>query len=430
MLLIDDISQDSPAEKAGLLPGDSIISADWSIIHDALDLQFYIEDERFVELVIQRSGNKLSILLKNPFMEPTGIIPHPIGLRRCNNNCIFCFIDQQPKELRDSLHVKDEDIRHSFLYGNYITLSNTPEWEIERVIEQKMSPLYISVHSTDEDMRRKLLRNDGLAPILPILKRLTDGGVRVHSQIVIVPGFNDSAEILTKTVQDLYKLGDNSLSCAIVPIGLTRYRDGLTQLRPVTSRIAEEIIDLSDRIMANFSENPAFLQLADELFLLAGKEIPPIGYYGDFPQLENGVGMVCMTIDDAKSANLNYSIKKSYDKVLVEIVTGIRGAMIMEKYFPENLGIDGVKSRITAVENRFWGSSVDAANLLIGKDIRDAISGSDSDIIYLPPDILNADGLFLDNRTVAELQRSVDGEIVVGPGYLSEIQVDILSRYD
>ncbi len=427
MLFIDDILPDSPAWRAGLRRGDSIVSANGATIHDALDLQFYIEDEEEVELLIRRSGKELAILLENPLLEPTGIEPHPIGLRRCSNNCIFCFIDQQPPGLRESLYVKDEDIRHSFLHGNYITLSNTPEWEIERVITQRMSPLYISVHATDEKIRRKLLGNNKIAPILPLLKRMTESGVWIHTQVVVVPEVNDSDEVLDRTISDLYSLGENSLSCALVPVGLTRYRVGLPRVRPVLPETARRIIELSDAMRSRF-DRPNFLQLADEFFLLADKELPPDTYYGDYPQLENGVGMTRLFIEDMKEIDVTHSIAERYGTIHVDIVTGTRAAKIFEK-IPENLGIAGVKSRIIGIENRFWGSSVNVANLLTGNDIIDVISGRESDIIFLPPKVLNDEGLFLDGKTLADVDGSVRGAVVVGPRYLSEVQEYLLSKY-
>ncbi|RKZ31421.1 DUF512 domain-containing protein [bacterium] len=421
MVYIDSISDDSPASHAGLCAGDSLVSADGHILHDALDVQFYIEGVERVEIAYRRAGFEYKVILENRTLEPTGINPHPIGLRRCKNNCIFCFIDQQPKGLRKSLYIKDEDIRHSFLYGNYITLTDTPEWEFARIIEQRMGPLYVSVHATDDEIRQKLLGREKIPPIMARLKRLTEAGIGIHSQIVIVPGYNDGA-VLERTVSEIYSLGENALSCAVVPVGLTRYREGLPHIDPVSPELARDILSFCDRLRKSF-DRPEFLQAADELFLLAGREIPETDYYGDYPQLDNGVGLVRSTIDDAIGcAAFPESSNKNRTEFLVDIVTGTRAAHVLEKYFPKNLGLPGVTRRIIALENLFWGSQVTAANLLTGKEITDAVYDSHADIIFLPPKVLNADNLFLDGISLDDLKEHVGGRLISGPAYLSEIQ--------
>lgn len=428
MVHVDKIESGSPAEKAGLRAKDNLISANGKNLRDALDVQFYIEGERRVEIEVERGDEIFRITLRNPRLVFSGIIPHPIGLKRCKNKCVFCFIDQQPKGLRKSLYVKDEDINYSFLYGNYITLTKYAEWEIARAIEQKMSPLYISVHSLDEKIRRALLGNEKIPPILPLLERLTQNRVMIHAQIVVVPGYNDSDEDLSNTIRGLYELGENSLSCAIVPVGLTKYRECLPKIEPVTYKNAKRILKLSERLRNSF-DRPYFLQCADELFLLSGERIPETDYYGDFPQLDNGVGIVRLTIDDAKEykenpRDLRISFKR---KLKVDIVTGTRGGEILKKIFPKNLGIKGVEARIIPIENRFWGKSVSCANLLTAKDIYRATLSLKSDVIYLPPKVINSEGLFLDNVKISDFERKMKKKFIVGCSYLSELQDNIVS---
>ncbi len=426
MVKIIHIESGSPAAKAGLRESDTIISADGHILHDALDFMFYIEQKPRVEIVYLRGDTEFRTTLKNREFSYSGMEPETIGLRRCNNKCVFCFIDQQPMGMRKSLYVKDEDIRHSFLHGNYITATNTPEWEWERIIEQRMSPLYISVHATDEKIREKMLGNVNAPPIMPILERLASSNIGFHSQIVVVPDFNDG-KILEKTVRDIYRLGGSALSCAIVPVGMTRYRKDLPKIEPVTPSLAARIIQISGKIRGEI-DRPEFLQIADEMFLLAGEKIPEAEYYGDFPQLDNGVGIVRLTIDDAESYTREpICTSVENHKFFVDIITGTRAADILQRHFPKNLGIKGVERRIIGIKNRFWGDDVTAANLLTGKDIKNAVIGSEADIIFLPPNVLNAENLFLDNMSIDEIREAAHGEVVVNSGYLSDIQ-EVISR--
>ncbi len=430
MVLIEKIHPDSPAKDAGLKPGDQLVEANGHVLHDALDVEYYIQGEPEVALTYIRDGQTNHTILINADKEPSGIEPELLKLRRCNNRCIFCFIDQQPKELRPSLHVKDEDIRYSFLYGNYITATNIPDWEWERVIEQKISPLYFSVHSTDENIRAKLLGINDPPRIMPLLRRLTEAGIQIHSQIVLVPGYNDG-EVLRHTLSDLYSLGENSESCAIVPVGLTRYRENLPVLEPVTKIKALEAIDIIVHLRAEVNR-PAFLQAADELFYLAELPIPETDYYGDFPQLDNGVGMARLFIDDAiRCAISSKKILDSNRELTVEIITGTRSARLFEKYIPANLGIEGVYAKIIPVENRFWGNMVTAANLLTGQDILNAIKDSTADTVFIPPNCINNNGLFLDDISIHDVDNTITGEIAVGVHYLSEMQeliIDYSSR--
>jgi putative radical SAM enzyme (TIGR03279 family) len=430
MVKISKINLKSPAHKAGLRSGDFLLLANGKELHDALDVEFYVEGNANVEVTYRRHDEMLHAIIENPRFDFSGIEAELLKLRRCRNRCIFCFIDQQPKGLRQTLYVKDEDIRYSFLYGNYITATNTPKWEWDRIIEQRMGPLYFSVHSTNEETRSGMLGVKDAPPIFPILSRLTKTGIQIHSQIVLVPGFNDG-EVLKKTLRDLYSLGENSFSCAVVPVGLTKYRDGLPHISPVSESDACKAIEIIDEFR-NKSDRPEFFQAADELFYLAGFPIPEGDYYGDFPQLDNGVGMMHLFIDDITSCNKQPKVKLEKNRKLsVEIITGIRAANVFEDILPQDLGIEGVTAKITAVQNDFWGGMVSAANLLTGGDILRTLDKSTSDIVFVPPKVINDDGLFLDGLSIEEVDNAVRGEIAVGADYLSDMQeliIDYSSR--
>ncbi|MCK5833600.1 DUF512 domain-containing protein [bacterium] len=427
MLQIVEIEPRSPANRAGLLKDDVIVSAGGKTIRDALDIEFYIEGETYIDLLIERGDKEIPIRLLNLGLKPSGIIVEPLKIRHCGNKCVFCFVDQQPKGLRDSLYIKDEDVRFSFIYGNYVTLTNTPEWEIKRVIEQKMSPLYISVHSTDEEIRRNLLSNKKIKPIFPLLHHLTENGIAIHSQIVVVPGYNSNTKQLESTIKKLYSLGENSLSCALVPLGITDYRRELASLESINFEQAKDIIFMSNNIRDSI-ERPEFLQLADEFFVLAGENFPQSDYYDDYPQLENGVGMARLFIDDTINALNDNKIANILSDKTIDIVTGLSAAELFKKLLPKDLGIKGCLTRIIGVKNSFWGNKVNVANLLTGKDIVSVISNSDADYIFLPPKVLNEDGLFLDGMSIETLQTSVKGRVMSGMSYLSEIQEVILNN--
>ncbi len=421
MVEILDISSNSPAEHAGLLSGDLLVQANGHVIRDALDIEFYIEGEDRVEILYIRDGEERRTVLLNCAYDDSGIETEYLELRRCRNKCVFCFIDQQPKGLRDTLYVKDEDIRYSFLHSNYITASNTPDWEWKRVIEQKMAPLYFSVHATDEEIRAKMLGILNPPPIMPILSRLTRAGIQIHCQIVLVPGFNDGA-VLRKTLVDLHSLGKNSLTCAVVPVGLTKYRDCLPEIPAVSHCDAVDALRIIDELRA-VNVRPEFFQAADELFLLAEKDIPEDEYYGEYDQLDNGVGMARLFIDDAMSCAREPKVRLQKPRPLsVEIVTGTRAAKIFDAVLPSDLGIEGVQAKITPVVNDFWGEMVTAGNLLTGRDILRAIQNSKADIIFIPPKVINDNGLFLDDMAIEELDNSISGEIAVGADYLSDMQ--------
>lgn len=426
MVKIRKIALKSPAEKAGLRSGDLLIEADGKELRDALDIEFYVEGNANVEVTYRRDSEVLRSVIKNPRLDFTGIEAEYLKLRSCRNKCIFCFIDQQPKGLRKSLYIKDEDIRYSFLYGNYITATNTPEWEWDRIIEQRMGPLYFSVHATDEEIRKKMLGISDPPPIMPILERLTEAGIQIYSQIVLVPGFND-CDVLHRTLEDLHSLGKNSLTCAVVPVGLTKYRERLPQVQPVSEFDARETIAIIEEYR-NKSDRPEFFQAADEMFYIAGFPIPEEAYYGDYPQLDNGVGMMRLFIDDAMSCTKEPKVSLTKNMTLrIEILTGIRAAQAFEKIIPADIGIEGVSASIIPVRNKFWGEMVTAANLLTGNDILGALENSTADIVFIPPKCINDKGLFLDGMSIRELENSIHGEIATGVEYLSEIQELIIA---
>ncbi|GHU88565.1 hypothetical protein FACS1894202_04880 [Clostridia bacterium] len=376
---ITAVTPGSPAFRAGLLPRMNLVSVNGHAIHDVLDYRFYTYDRKLTLVtdggtfaLTHAEGGDIGLSFESYLMDKP---------RSCRNHCVFCFIDQQPKGLRDTLYFKDDDARLSFLTGNYITLTNLTGDDIARIIRQRISPLRVSVHATDSELRRKLLGNPGAGDVMELLRRLAAGNIAIHAQIVVCAGLNDG-ERLTETLTALDSLGDALLSVSVVPVGLTRYREGLYPLSPVTD--AADII----RRASGFRR----VYCADELF----DEIPPAEYYGDYPQLENGVGMVRDFIDSFSGEVEDASY-----------VTGVAFEPFLEKLVAPR--------KVFAIRNGFWGERVTAAGLVVGTDIIAQLKGRELGAkLVLPSTMLRHGGdLFLDGLTPRDVARELGVEVVI-----------------
>ncbi|MBD3217129.1 MAG: DUF512 domain-containing protein [candidate division Zixibacteria bacterium] len=413
MKKVVEIKDRSLIDETGVNKGDKLISINGHEINDLLDYQFHSADE-VLEIVIEKpDGCRVSFEYDVYENGPLQLELEPDPIKRCINKCVFCFIHQLPKGLRKSLYVKDEDYRLSFTHGNYITLTNLGEEDFRRIIEMRLSPLYISVHTTDEELRKYMLGKPNIDPLMPQIKRLVESEIQLHTQIVVCPGINDK-EHLTKTVSDLASFYPHLQSVAIVPVGLTEHREHLPKLKPVTPEIASEILEQCDRLQKRYLDQlgTRFLFPADEFFLLTGNAIPPKKYYEDFPQIENGVGMVRDLISSRKLPGLK--LKK---KLMTTIATGKLAAPVLEKVLTEKLrDVEDLEFEIVPVENRLMGKSVTVSGLLGGKDFYRELksSGNLGDIVILPPNCLNDDGLFLDDWTPAELEKKLKLPVVAG----------------
>ena len=408
------VEKNSPADIAGISVGDIIISVNGEEIHDELDWRFYTADEEFLEVAILRDGREISIFLE-PKGDDVGIQLSPLKVRSCGNRCVFCFIDQLPKNLRKSLYFKDGDFRLSFLYGNYITMTNLTETDWSRIIEQRISPLYVSVHSTDEDVRKRLLGNYKIPQILEQLERLSKNRIQFHAQIVLVPGYNDG-DVLKRTVMDLLRFYPNILSLAVVPVGLTGHRKNLTHLEPVSAELASDIIDWHYELRDSDERARKILQLADEFFLLANRDIPNSDYYRDYPQYENGVGMVRYFLDSIEnwdSADIPHS-----ESLRIALITGELFAPILKTSALEKIEkLSNCEVEIIPVANKLFGGYVNVANLLGGQDIIDAVEKfhGEFDLLVLPPRVIDSEGFFLDSISLDEMKRQIDIETISAP---------------
>ena len=400
MLVIEQVEPGSPAAKRGLKPGDRLLSIRDKPIHDIFDYQFH-QDGRSLRFGVRRGLTSLRVTLRRREGEQLGLTFKPFRYRRCNNRCRFCFVDQLPPGLRPSLYFKDEDYRLSFLYGNYITCSNLSPVDIRRIISLRLSPLYISVHSTDEKVRKFLLGNARLRPIKNIMTDLAHGNIRMHTQIVICPGTNDGEE-LARTVKVLSRFYPHVRSIALIPAGFTRFRKGLPRLKAMTRDQAMKIVYQSGEWQEESRRKwgTRLIFPSDEVFLKAGMELPGNAYYEEYAQLENGVGML---------AKLREQVKRRKRKVAglkkvapVTLVTG-ESAFPILKSLVRDLGLDR-KVKIISIKNRFLGTSVTVSGLLAGRDIvRQLTARKITDTVLLPPNCLNDDGLFLDDYDVPAL---------------------------
>ncbi|MBD3237418.1 MAG: DUF512 domain-containing protein [Candidatus Eisenbacteria bacterium] len=427
------VAAGSLAERAGVRAGDRIVRIGDRPVRDSLDFAFLSAESELALELRHADGSRERVFVERPGGAPLGITPEPDPVRRCGNDCVFCFIGQNPKGLRPSLYVRDEDYRLSLLYGNYVTLTPLRGWEVDRILAQRLSPLYVSVHATDARVRRRLLRCRGSGAILPLLRTLAGGNITLHTQIVLVPGWNDGA-VLERTLRDLTSLGPAVRSVAIVPVGLTRHRRGLPTLRRMRAgearRLIERVADWQAHCLRRYGSRRVFL--ADEIYLLAGERLPEAPAYEAFAQVENGVGLVRQF--DQRLRRLRRLLpgeRRRFQRAArgrgrrrrVLAVTGRLFAPLLERRLARALQRTGEAERwrveVRAVENRLFGPRVTVAGLLSGADILRAVGDPRRpDRVLLPPDVLSEEGITLDDQTPEQMARALG----------AVLQVDIGSR--
>ena len=407
-LVIESVVSGSISDEFGVEAGDRLLAVNGERLRDLIDYSYYTAGEPELLLEIEKADGEIwELEIEREQDEPLGLLFPPPQPARCRNKCVFCFVHQLPKGLRKPLYVKDEDYRLSFLNGNYVTLANLKPSELSRIIEQRLSPLYISVHTTNPLLREQLLGVKGIPPILKQLKQLTTAGITLHTQVVLCPGLNDGKE-LEKTVADLADLFPAVQSLAVVPLGVTRHRKGLPDLQPVDGTYSAEFISLwEDRGKALKKRlGNHFLFLADEFYLKADRPFPPLRDYGDLPQIENGVGMVPLFLRESRKVIRQ---ARPIGNFRVTVVTGVSSFGIISDFaagLTEKTGIEIVPK---AVENRLFGSSVTVTGLVTGKDIVSALTGGEIGTALLIPDVMlkEGEGVFLDDMTLDELGKQL-----------------------
>ena len=412
---IELIAEGSIAERAGLLPKDKLIRVNGNKIKDAIDLLFY-SNEPDLQLTVGRGAAKLAVNACRGRDETVGlgIGLKPFHTRSCRNNCIFCFVSQLPKGLRKSLYLKDDDYRMSFLYGNYITMTNLSPQDKQRVVVQHLSPLYISVHSTNTAIRNKLLGVQAAENILKEIKFLADNKIRMHTQIVLCPGYNDGKG-LEKTIADLYRFYPYVQSIAVVPVGLTAHRK--KQLKPVELEDALRALDTIRKFQNRFrrKHGESIVYGADELYIKASAEFPPMNDYGELPQIENGVGMVPLFLHQAKKVKLPQALQRSKDAGRRFLTfTGVSFHPYLSRYVGR-LRKTGVDIEAVPVGNTFFGTSVTVTGLLTGRDVIKSLSGlvDKGDTILVPDVVLRSDGdMFLDDISLQVIEEVLGVPVV------------------
>lgn len=404
-LLIETVASGSPADRAGLRPGQRLLAIDGSKLRDLIDYSWLASDDELELTVCDADGATKIVWLESEPGESPGLTFAPPEPKRCGNNCIFCFVHQLPKGLRRPLYVKDEDYRLSFLQGTYVTLSNLKPSELKRIVSQRLSPLYISVHAVDPVVREKLLGKSGIPPILEQLKALAKGRIELHTQVVLCPGVNDGA-VLEQTVHELAALYPSVRSLAVVPVGLTEHRQRLPELTPVDTAYAAAFLDtwLPRMRRLNKQLGEAFLQLADEFFLKAAYPFPKLREYGELPQWENGVGMVAWFQKDAAAV---LKKAKRLPTMRATIVTGQSAAGFVEVFLRDLSQKTGCELDTAAIPNRLFGASVTVTGLLSGNDIIQGLQGKKLGEMLLVPQVLlkEGEGCFLDDSTPEDLSR-------------------------
>ena len=411
MVKITEVERKSFADKAGVRDGDILVKINGNEINDVLDYRFYLA-ERTVILELLRDGNPLSVKIKKDEYDDIGLgfeTPLMDKKHTCKNKCIFCFIDQNPRGLRESIYFKDDDSRLSFIHGNYVTLTNMTDEDVARIIKMRMSPINVSIHTTDPELRVRMMKNKHAGEVLSYLNDFKNAGLSMCGQIVLCRGVNDN-ENLTRSLSDLAELYPSMSSVAIVPAGLTKHREGLFSLADFTDEEASSVIDEIDRFAEIQLEKYGSRQFyaADEFYLKAKRPIPEESYYEDYPQLENGVGMLRLFSEEFSMAleDISDILADFKEERTVTLVTGV-AAYDMINGFARRLEMlsPNIHINVKKIINNFYGESITVTGLLTGRDIYEQLSGCElGDEVILPSNCLRyPEEDFLCGMTLAEL---------------------------
>ena len=410
-----DVDKHSPLKRK-VKPGMKLVSVNGNEIRDFLDYNFYIAEER-LELVFEHKNRLKTVRLKKERYDDIGLGFENYIMdreRSCANQCIFCFIDQLPPGMRDTLYFKDDDARLSFLFGNYLTLTNISQREIDRIIKMHISPINVSVHTMNPELRVKMMGNARAGKVLAYLDDLKQGGISMNAQLVLCPGINDGEE-LRFSLDALEKLYPQLQSVAAVPVGLTDYREGLYPLEPYTKESAEEVLRIIDAYAERFLQQygTRLVYAADEFYLKAGRPIPDASFYEEFPQLENGVGMWALMKQEFTDALEDF--EASEKSASVTLAAGEASAPLFEELIDlfhkkwYNISVN-----VVAVQNRFFGSKITVSGLLTGSDLLKAFEGKPlGDRLLIPKAMLkNDENIFLDDISLEQLSRTLNVPVI------------------
>ena len=405
MVRIAEIEAGSIAEELHLEIGTRIVRINGQRVRDGIDLTFLLADNDLELEVLSPAGVRGSLAIHRDEGEGLGIIPAPDAIRECANKCVFCFIDGNPKDVRPTLWLRDDDFRLSFTYGSYVTLTNLGPKGLQRLVDQRISPVYVSVHATEPDVRIRLLKNDRAGLIMDQLRFLLENGLEVHTQIVLCPGWNDGPH-LDRTMDDLLGLGEGIRTLSVVPVGLTKYNIN-RPVRPLEPEEAGRAIDQVNGVRARALEerNQGWVYCADEMYLHAGRPLPAAEYYDSWDLTENGVGSVTGFLE-AFEAGLPEVPRLAGRRI--RILTGLSMAPFLQGLEPSLREATGASVQILPVVNEFFGESVTVAGLLAGGDLlKAAESPEPNDLILIPGEALNADDLFIDSLSLSDFRKSM-----------------------
>jgi putative radical SAM enzyme (TIGR03279 family) len=420
--LITQVLPDSIAAEIGFEPGDAIVSINGTHPRDLIDYQFLCADEVLELEVLDAAGKTHVVEIEKDYDDDLGLEFETAlfdGLIQCNNRCPFCFIDQQPPGKRSSLYLKDDDYRLSFLYGSYLTLTNLTQKEWDRIEQMRLSPLYVSVHATEPDLRRQLLKNHRAGQILEQLKWFQDRRLQIHAQVVVCPGINDGIH-LERTLLDLAQFHQGDIpavaSAAVVPVGLTRFRPTEDKLIPVTREKAEEVICQVQALQEKFRHQfgTTFAWLADEWFLIARQDLPPESHYEDYPQIGNGVGSIRQFLKQFQEIASEKLPSKLQQPRTLTWVVGNAVEKAFEPLVQQLNAVEGLEIQLAALRSDYWGQEITVTGLLTGQDLQAGLRGKDlGDALILPALMLKqGDTRFLDDITVEELAHDLGIPIV------------------
>ena len=430
---ISGVKKNSICDLKGITAGDELLKINGKEIMDVLDFDFYMAEQN-VTMTFKCSDGKFKVIrTKNTDCGLEFETYLMDKQHHCKNKCIFCFIDQLPKCLRPSLYFKDDDSRLSFLFGNYITLTNISEHEIERIIQMHISPVNISVHTMNPELRVQMMKNKNAGKSLEIIKRLSDAGIQMNTQLVLCPGINDGDE-LRYSIEQLSALYPSVQSIAAVPVGLTKFRDGLPKIEPYNKQTASEVIDIIEEYSAKFRKNfgVGLVYPADEFFIKAERDLPNEDYYDDYPQLDNGVGLVRSFYND-----FLYELENCDEKPINKKVTLATGADFYPYLYELCKKAEekfGVEINVQKIINNFFGETITVSGLVTGQDIAEQLKDVDLGDYLLLPNSMISDytnhtenkNKFLDDMTVEELEETLNTKIILTNGNGGQLLRDIL----
>ena len=403
MIRVQAVAPDSLGAALELIPGTELLEVNGRHLEDFLDWEFLTADEQFVLRARLPSGQEVEYDVERPEGLPMGVMLEPPRIRRCANHCDFCFVDGNPQGMRQALYIRDDDYRLSFRYGNFATLTNLKPWDLERIVEYRLSPLYVSVHATDPVVRRWLLRNPEAPEVIPQLRWFVERGIAFHTQVVLVPGINDGQQ-LVRTLSDLYGLGPGVLSVSVVPVALTEFSKHALVRQPTREECRAALATVDDfAARAVADRGMPWCYGADDLYLQADAPLPPAEWYGDFEQRENGVGAVRYLQTRIQAARPALASEGWRDK-RIGIVTGTAMGPLLPQVAADLTAATGAHFEILTLKNTLFGPSVTTAGLLPGKAVLAALQGrTDLDLVLLPAESVNDDLLFMDDLEAHDL---------------------------